>query len=102
MYPIIRQATEQDQRALEQLAELDSQRPLAGPALIAEAYGLPAAAISLADGRVVADPFTNTAVLRQLLHYRFSALQAYTRQPSLAERMREAMSIPPVVRAGEA
>ena len=51
---------------------------------------------------VVADPFKNTAVLRQLLHYRFSALQAYTRQPSLAERMREAMSIPPVVRANEA
>ena len=101
MYPIIRQATEEDQAALQRLAELDSQRPLSEPALIAEIRGLPAAAISLADGRIAADPFENTAVLRQLLHYRFSALQAYTRQPSLAERMREAMSIPPVVRASE-
>jgi hypothetical protein len=52
MYPIIRQATDYDQGALQRLAELDSQRPLSMPALIAETRGLPAAAISLADGRV--------------------------------------------------
>jgi hypothetical protein len=64
MHPIIRQATEDDHRALQRLAELDSQRPLSMPALIAETRGLPAAAISLADGRVIADPFEHTAYLQ--------------------------------------
>jgi hypothetical protein len=102
MYPIIRQATEDDQQALRRLAELDSERPLAAPALIADLRGEPAAAISLADGRIVADPFKNTAVLRQLLHYRFGALQAYSREPSLAKRMRERVSPYPVARPSEA
>jgi hypothetical protein len=102
MYPIIRQATDYDQGALQRLAELDSQRPLSMPALIAETRGLPAAAISLADGRVIADPFEHTAVLRQLLTYRFGALQAYSRQPSLAKRMREFVRIPPVPQPSDA
>jgi hypothetical protein len=101
MHPIIRNATENDRRALQRLAELDSQRPLSMPALIAENRGLPAAAISLADGRIVADPFEHTAVLRQLLRYRYGAGQAYSRQPSLSERMRERVSIRPVARASE-
>ena len=102
MYPIIRQATEDDQQALERLADLDSARPLAAPALIAELRGEPAAAISLVDGRIVADPFENTAVLQQLLHYRYSAEQAYSRQPSLAKRMRESVSPFPAARPSEA
>lgn len=102
MYPIIRQATEDDRRALQRLAELDSQRPLSMPALIAENRGLPAAAISLADGRIIADPFESTVVLRQLLRYRFGALQAYSRQPSLSQRMRERVVISPIAPASEA
>jgi hypothetical protein len=102
MHPIIRQATDDDQRALERLAELDSQRPLSMPALIAETRGQPAAAISLADGRVIADPFEYTVVLQQLLRYRLGALQAYSRQPSLAKRMRELLRVPAVARRGEA
>jgi hypothetical protein len=102
MYPIIRTATEDDQRALQRLAELDSQRPLTMPALIAETRGLPAAAISLADGRIIADPFENTVTLQQLLQYRFGALQAYRRQPSLSKRMRERVATSPVARASEA
>jgi hypothetical protein len=102
MYPIIRKATAYDERALARLAELNSQRPLSMPALIAEIRGLPAAAISLADGRISADPFENTAALRQLLRYRFGALQAYSRQPSLSKRMRERVAISPVARTGEA
>ncbi len=102
MYPIIRQATENDQRALQQLAELDSQRPLSMPALIAETRGQPAAAISLADGRVIADPFEYTTVLQQLLRYRLGALQAYSRQPSLSKRMRERVAITPVPRPSAA
>lgn len=102
MHPIIRKANEDDQSALQRLAELDSQRPLSAPALIAEIRGLPAAAISLTDGRIVADPFENTAVLRQLLRYRFGALQAYLRQPSLSKRMRERVSISPIAWPSEA
>jgi hypothetical protein len=102
MHPLIRHATDDDQRALERLAELDSQRLLSMPALIAETRGQPAAAISLADGRVIADPFEYTVVLQQLLRYRFGALQAYARQPSLAKRMRELLRVPPVPRRSEA
>ena len=96
MYPgnyyVIRQATAEDQRSLHQLAELDSQRPLSGPALIGEIGGVPAAALSLNEGRVIADPFQHTALLSQLLRMRAGALDAYSRTPSLAERIRAAMA----------
>jgi len=96
MYPAnaytIRQATEDDEHALKRLAELDSARPLSRPALIGEIAGQPAAAISLRDGRSVADPFESTVTLRQLLRMRFGALQSYSRTPSLNERLRAALS----------
>jgi hypothetical protein len=96
MYPtnafVIRQSTEDDEPALRRLAELDSKRPFAGAALIGEIGGLPAAAVSLNDGRLIADPFQPTAVLSQLLRMRFGALQAYSRTPSLNERLRTALS----------
>jgi hypothetical protein len=96
MYPanayVIRQATEDDEKALMRLAQLDSQRPLSGPALIGEIAGVPAAAVSLRDGRTIADPFEPTAVLRQLLRMRFGALQSYSRTPLLTERLRAALS----------
>jgi len=94
MYPantyFIRQTTEGDALALRLLAELDSQRPFAGPALIAESDGVPIAAISVFDGRIVADPFQHTAVVTQLLRMRLSALRAYSTTPSLGERLRTA------------
>jgi hypothetical protein len=105
MYPAaaynIRQATEADEPALHQLAELDSQRGLSGPALVAEIGGNPAAAISLADGRVIADPFQHTTVARQELRIRSDAQRAYSRTPSLAERMRKALA-PFLARTGDA
>ena len=73
----IRQATDDDAWALRWLAELDSQRLLHGPALIGEIDGVPAAALSLTDGRVAADPFQATAVLRQMLRARADALRAH-------------------------
>ena len=94
MYPanayVIRQATEADATTLRQLAELDSQKPFAGPALIAESGGTPIAAISLFDERVVADPFERTAVVTQILHMRLHALRAHSGSPSLTERLRAA------------
>lgn len=71
----IRPATDDDACALRWLAALDSQRQLAGPALIGEIDGIPAAAISLRDGRVAADPFQATAVLTRLLRIRASVPQ---------------------------
>ncbi len=95
MYPansyVIRQATEADTPTLRDLAELDSQRPFAGPALIAESDGIAVAAISLFDERVVADPFERTAVVTQLLRMRLAALRAYSSTPSLPERLQAAM-----------
>jgi hypothetical protein len=95
MYPnahSIRKATPADVPALGRLAALDSQRPLTGRVLVAEIGGQPAAAISLADDRVIADPFQHTAVTRQGLRIRSQALRAYERTPSLADRMRQALA----------
>ena len=95
MYPantyVIRHATESDALALRLLAELDSQRPFAAPALIAESGGVPVAAISVFDERIVADPFQPTAVVSQLLRMRLGALRAYSASPSVADRVRAAL-----------
>lgn len=106
MYPanayVIRQATEEDEPVLHRLAGLDSQRPISGPALIGEIDGVPAGAVSLTDGRTVADPFQPTAVLRQLLRMRRGALLAYSRTPSLRERLRAAFAGVPVAASAQA
>jgi hypothetical protein len=60
---VVRPATAADAPALAWLAERDEQPPLRAPVLIAEVDGRPAAALSLADGRAVADPFRPTARL---------------------------------------
>jgi len=96
MYPanayVIRQATIDDQTALERLAALDSQRALSGSALIGEIDGTPAAAISLTDGRVVADPFKLTAQLVPVLMMRRRSLLAFAERPSLTARVKAAMA----------
>ena len=64
----IRPATAADGRTLVRLAALDSVRPLPfGPVLIAEIDGEPKAALSLKTGQVVADPFSRTADVVELL-----------------------------------
>src|SRR4051812_46229674 len=92
MYPanhhIIRPATARDDITIESLSALDSRRPIAFPALIGEIAGRPVAAISLADGRVVADPFVHTAQLVAVMRVRAGALRAHDKQPSLRERVR--------------
>jgi hypothetical protein len=63
----VRMATAADLVALERLAGLDS-RPLPpGPHLVAERDGRIDAALSLATGGLVADPFRRTAELSDLL-----------------------------------
>jgi hypothetical protein len=87
----IRLADDEDAIGLRRLAELDSQRPLGGRVLIGEIDGTPVAAVSLADGRVVADPFRNTVALVAYLRVRAQALQTYEATPSLRERLRAAL-----------
>ena len=64
---VIRNATAADADTLEQLAGLDSRRPLIGPAIIAEVDGIARVALDLHDGSVAADPFAHTAKLIELL-----------------------------------
>jgi hypothetical protein len=59
-----------DDRALEELAQLDTAGPPHGPHLVAEVGGALRAAISLNDGVVIADPFHRTTALVELLRAR--------------------------------
>jgi hypothetical protein len=85
---VIRQATDADEATLQRLAALDGQRPLSGRALIGEIDGSPAAAVSLADGRVIADPFQATARLIPVLTMRRRSLRALAERPSVTARER--------------
>jgi hypothetical protein len=58
---VIRRAVTGDIGSLARLAALDSARPLSGEVLLAEHDGHPRAALSLSDGRTIADPFLPTA-----------------------------------------
>ena len=64
---VIRPAYPDDAAALERLATLDSRRPLHGRVLVAERDGRVLAALAVADGRTIADPFSPTADLVALL-----------------------------------
>ena len=57
----LRTATDDDAPVLRDLSGLDSAPDLERPAVLAVVDDEPVAAISLADGRVVADPFERTA-----------------------------------------
>jgi hypothetical protein len=65
---VIRAARGSDGAALENLARLDSQRPVAGDVLVAEQDGRLVAAV--AGERVIADPFRQTADVIALLQLR--------------------------------
>jgi hypothetical protein len=79
----LRLATDADGVALDRLAQLDS-RPLPpGPHLLGERGGRVEAAISLATGELVADPFRRTAELGELLRCHAGGLRVVPRhEPS--------------------
>jgi hypothetical protein len=77
----IRRAGPHDAPALCRLAALDSAAPLCGEVLLAEVDGEARAALSLADGSVVADPFRRTAALVDLLAMRRDQLLARSSRP---------------------
>ncbi|MGZ4277972.1 MAG: hypothetical protein ACXVVU_15065 [Solirubrobacteraceae bacterium] len=73
---VIRRAVAGDIGGLARLAALDSARPLNGDVLIAESDGRPRAALSLHDGRAIADPFLPTAGDVALLRTRATLLHS--------------------------
>jgi len=85
---LIRQATAADAQALYELAELDSKAPLSGRILIAEVGDHVVAAISVADQRLIADPFERTALVTPVLRTRARAWLHAERVPSLRDRIR--------------
>jgi hypothetical protein len=87
----MRTAVPGDEPSLLRLAVLSSQpEPIALPALIGEIDGLPVAAISLADGRLAADPYASPPSLAAHLRMRAAGIRAHQRTPSVAERVRMA------------
>jgi len=60
-------ATDSDRRELDRLGALDSAEPLRGTILLGRVEGVLRAALSTADGRIVADPFSRTTNVVRLL-----------------------------------
>jgi hypothetical protein len=72
----IRLASSTDAPAVHRLAALDSADPPSGPVLVAEAGRTIVAALPLRGGRPIADPFTPTAGLVEILELRRSQIAA--------------------------
>jgi hypothetical protein len=72
--PIVLRPSRGEHPEIRRLAALDTADALEGAVLVAEVAGAPRAAISLTDGRVVADPFSSTTDLADLLRLRAQRL----------------------------
>ena len=72
----LRLAASDERAAVDRLADLDGVKPLRGDVLLAVLDGEPVAALSLADGRVAADPFRRTRDAVELLRMRAQRLAA--------------------------
>jgi hypothetical protein len=86
----VRFATRDDADTLTSLTERASQQPLVGRVLIGQLDGTPAAALSLHDGRVIADPYRPTGPLVTTLRMRAAGIRAFETTPSLPKRLRAA------------
>jgi len=84
----IRRARPADAAAIEELATLDDSAPLDGDLIVAEVNGRIWAARSLADARLVSDPFHPTAEARALLELRAAHIERATGGRGLAARWR--------------
>jgi hypothetical protein len=83
----IRLATERDADTLRDLVHRTAQRPLEGRVLIGELDGTSAAALSLSDGRVIADGSPGGDHLVANLRIRAISIWAHDDTPDLRERM---------------
>jgi hypothetical protein len=72
----IRPARDVDGWAIKRLAALDSAKPLNGDVLLAEADGIPVAAVEILTGDAVADPFIASAEAVTVLRVRAAQLRA--------------------------
>ncbi len=72
----IRRASADESGTLAAVAARDSQRLPEGPWLVADVDGTALAVLSLSTGAFVADPFSHTVGLRNLLEFRAAQLQA--------------------------
>jgi hypothetical protein len=77
----LRRAGDDELADVARLAALDSARPLDGDVLVALVDGRLVAAISLDDGRVIADPLAPTTEARALLHTRATQLAQTPQRP---------------------
>jgi len=73
---VLQHASAEHDRALRDLSQLDSARAVTRPALMAVVDGRLVAAASLHDGRIVADPFTESAEAVALLRVRAAELRS--------------------------
>ena len=92
----IRRETTDESGALAAVAARDSQRLPAGPWFVAEVDGTPLAVLSLSTGSFVADPFSFTVGLRNLLEFRagqLEAVQARSRVRTLGRRGLRALRV---------
>ena len=87
----VRFAVTDDARELTRIAELDNASRPADPLLVGERAGQPIAALSLADGTVVANPFVVSADVVALLRLRARQLRG---EPRRRGRRRRLMLIP--------
>lgn len=82
----LRLATSRDDEALRQLAELSGRLQPIGPCVVAEVDGRLLAALPLADGEPLGDPFRPTAELGALLALRAKQLGGDGRSPRTSRR----------------
>src|SRR4051794_34950280 len=85
---VLRLATPADRAALDRLAALDSAAPLHGDAFVADLDGRAVAALELAGGRTVADPFVRTAEVCELLRVHAAAATGRGRRRDLGRGRR--------------
>jgi hypothetical protein len=88
----VRRADASDEPTLAWLSALAGAPRLERPALIGHLDGRPAAAISLLDGRVVADPFQPSAALAARLPLHRSGWRGGAQPAAVAARVRRAIT----------
>lgn len=87
----LRTASDEDAGTVRRLAALDSARVPAMPVLLGIVDGEPVAAMSLVDGAVVADPFTPTTAVVELLRLRAARLHSEAPAQSRLQRARDGL-----------
>jgi hypothetical protein len=83
---VLQHAAAEHDRALRDLSQLDSARAVTRPTLMAVVDGRLVAAASLHDGRIVADPFSESAEAVALLRVRAAELRSDARRRTLLPR----------------